>query len=678
MKLKEVLKEKKVKIAVPVTLFLVSTIAATSLATVARAGVPNGAEDMANTVNTTTVIKQDLQKTISLNGTITALDSQSVASELTGVKVNALKVRVGDRVKKGDVIAVLDTTSIENSLKQAKDALEIAKKKDALELATAQRNYDSAVEVARIQTERAQREADKADRAYDEAVIAANNASAESTNATNAVGEKTAAENDAKNAVSSANDDVNKTGDKLSSAQSAYDEASQNLTEKEGNVTSLKEDYTNFVNGDLKDAQKRNNDASDALKKANDDLKTAQDNKTALDNDSEATEQQKKEAQDALDKAENDAAVAQGAADEASKTYSELKTKADNLKTKIENAEKSYKKALEKKESREEKLGDAQKANDNAKSNLEAKQNDLTEAQNNLAEAKSKQSEAQSDAESKKESVNTAKENVEKAGESLEDQKREGTKNVADSKDSFSESQLTQGSNSVQAQQEVDKYQQELEKATIVAPCDGLVTAVGVKEGAIYDNGNEIARIQDDSAYKVSATVDQYDICNIKEGLTVKVKTDSVGDEEMEGSLTFVSPIPGSASGQQDSSSQSGSGTGSDYPIEVSIKKGFEDRLRIGMTAKITILEQESKNALTVPDNCVQTAEDGSLFVEKALYDENGNVMATGERITVTYGIKTDYYVEIKGGGLEEGMEILVPSESDGMNEASGQEVIQE
>ena len=109
------------------------------------------------------------------------------------------------------------------------------------------------------------------------------------------------------------------------------------------------------------------------------------------------------------------------------------------------------------------------------------------------------------------------------------------------------------------------------------------------------------------------------------------------------------------------------SATSSDYPIEVSIKGGMEDRLRIGMTAKITILEEESDGTLSVPDTCVQMAEDGSYYVEKAGTDENGNPISTGEHITVTYGVKTDYYVEIKGDGLEEGMNVIVPSSDDFM-----------
>ena len=52
-----------------------------------------------------------------------------------------------------------------------------------------------------------------------------------------------------------------------------------------------------------------------------------------------------------------------------------------------------------------------------------------------------------------------------------------------------------------------------------------------------------------------------------------------------------------------------------------------------------------------------------TLFPYTTLFrSENGNAIPSGERITVTYGVKTDYYVEIKGDGLEEGMSVVVPT----------------
>ncbi|WP_408071871.1 HlyD family efflux transporter periplasmic adaptor subunit [Butyrivibrio sp. JL13D10] len=665
MKLKEIsVKKKKVIIAITSVILIITVTAGTIFVTRISHASAN-TEDMSNVTETAEVTRQDIKKTISLNGTIAALDSQSVASELTGVKINSLKVRVGDRVKKGDVIAVLDTTSIEKSLQQAKDALEIAKKKDSLELATAQRNYDAAVETARIQIERAERDSQKADKAYTDAVSASDTASAANDSAISDVNEKTNAANGAKDAAVIASSDVTKSEEKLSKAQEAYNDANRDATDLAEKISGLKTDYEAFTKGDFTTAANSFNKAGDSLTAANTALKDAENKKTELDSNPDASPEELTKAQETLDKAKTDAATAQGVYDEAKKNYDNSKVKLDKIQTDIAQAESEYNSAVKKRDKKEKKVNKAQGENESAKREFENKQSDLEEAQTNLSEAKSKQAETEGDAKTAKESIQTAKDSAEKAKEEAADQKRENDKSVADSKDSFAETQLSQGTNTIQAQQEVDKYEQELESATIVAPCDGLVTSVGVKEGGIYDNGNEIALIQNDSGYKVTATVDQYDICDIKEGMKVKIKTDSV-DEEMDGTLSFVSPIPQGAASQSEQE-QSSASTSSDYPIEVSIEGGMEDRLRIGMTAKITILQQESDNTLSVPDNCVQTAEDGSLYVEKAAFDENGNAIPSGERITVTYGVKTDYYVEIKGDGLEEGMSVVVPTYDDFM-----------
>ena len=121
MKIKEIFQKKKTR-AIAIIAVIVMTTTTVGTMGYTRARQAAAMEDsMPVMIETAQVTRQDLKKTISLNGTIAALDSQSVASELTGVKINSLKVRVGDRVKKGDIIATLDTTNIEKSLAQAKD-----------------------------------------------------------------------------------------------------------------------------------------------------------------------------------------------------------------------------------------------------------------------------------------------------------------------------------------------------------------------------------------------------------------------------------------------------------------------------------------------------------------------------------------------------------------------------
>ncbi len=601
--IKEKLHTTKSKIIENKKKVLMGTVAGILVVTVATGSIvyiqskDTDLTDMAAQLETVSITKQNLEKTLSINGTIAALESQSVTSELTGVKVNELKVRVGDHVKKGDVVAVLDTTTIEKSLSQAQESLELAKKKDALELATAQRNYDNAVEESRIQQERAQRDLNNAQKQYDQSVSESN------------------------------------------TANGVYANAEQNVNDKTGNVNNSQNAY-NDANSASRDASKDYERKQEALEDAQKKLTEAEQVKTTLDGMTPTTDEEK--AQLEADKQE-----AQKALDEA--------------KANVEKAEAEVREAKHKSE--------------DAQTNLENKQTALSDSKSDLAEAEASKSTAEADAKSKKESISSNQDAVTKAQDSQQDTIRQTNKSVADAKDNVSSTELGQSSSLLELQREVDKYVQQIESATIVAPCDGLVTSVGLKEGAIYDNGKELMTIQNDDGYKVKASVDQYDICDVQEGMKVRIKTDSMGDEILEGTVTFVSPIPASDTAGATTGSESSSSN--DYPIEVSINKKA-DRLRIGMTAKITIIEEAQKDALTVPDSVVQEGDDGQLYIE--VLDGSNNVdtieasattsSSSGEtsnvkKENVSYGIKTDYYVEIKGSDLKEGMQVVVPSTDD-------------
>ena len=131
----------------------------------------------------------------------------------------------------------------------------------------------------------------------------------------------------------------------------------------------------------------------------------------------------------------------------------------------------------------------------------------------------------------------------------------------------------------------------------------------------------------------------------------------------MTGKLTFVSPVPRAATAAATTTAADAAATvtatsnaGGDYPVEASIDHPSE-RLRIGMTAKLTIVEKEVRNALTVSDSSVRTDAAGNHFVEVQKDDGSAG------KIPVTYGLKTDYYVQIIGKGLREGMKVIQPQD---------------
>ena len=198
--------------------------------------------------------------------------------------------------------------------------------------------------------------------------------------------------------------------------------------------------------------------------------------------------------------------------------------------------------------------------------------------------------------------------------------------------------------NTDQQRLQVDALADQVEKGTVVAPFDGVITAVNVKQGDTYLQG-VIVTVQDCSSYEIEAEVGEYDIPDIKLGQKVLIKTEATREQELEGTVVFVSPTATAAdmmSGMQMSTS-----TDPTYEIRISVDTP-SDRLRLDMTASLSIIIEERERALTVPYNAVQTAEDGSHFVEVVGEDESLTV------IPVTVVTESNYYTEI-AGDLKEG-----------------------
>ena len=87
------------------------------------------------------------------------------------------------------------------------------------------------------------------------------------------------------------------------------------------------------------------------------------------------------------------------------------------------------------------------------------------------------------------------------------------------------------------------------------------------------------------------------------------------------------------------------------YKVKIQLNEN-DDRLRVGMTAKASVILDSVDNVLAVPYDCVQQDKDGKDFV--AVIKKDG----TKKNIYVTKGLESDYYVEIKGEGLKEGMTV--------------------
>ena len=145
------------------TIFLVVVLAAALVITnvVRKAGKAASASSY-EFVRTTVLNKTTLSDSVSVNGTVKSGSSASVTASdsVKTYKVTAVNVAVGDTVKKGDVIATLDTTDVEKQIANAQLKLSDTQ-------TDAQKSYTQAVEDQTTDLATAQQDLDKAQKDYD-------------------------------------------------------------------------------------------------------------------------------------------------------------------------------------------------------------------------------------------------------------------------------------------------------------------------------------------------------------------------------------------------------------------------------------------------------------------------------------------------------------------------------
>lgn len=141
--------------------------------------------------------------------------------------------------------------------------------------------------------------------------------------------------------------------------------------------------------------------------------------------------------------------------------------------------------------------------------------------------------------------------------------------------------------------------------------------------------------VADQEHFVVAASVDEYDIGSIAKDMDAAVIVEAVGEDELPATVSFVSPVA--------SVSSTGS---SSYEVEIALNDANAD-LRIGMTAKASIVLDAAYDVLTVPYDCVETDEDGNSVI---YIDQNGEKT----EVPVEVGMEGDYYVEVSGDGLDE------------------------
>lgn len=627
------------KIIIPV-----SIIAGIAVIGTAVALMSSSASNVAY-ADTVKITQKELENKISVSGTVESSEKKNVYSKLN-YPVEKINVSVGDFVKKGDVLCTISTEDLQQQILQQQASVENSGISSDYNLSDIEQKYADALadynEGRNTVLVNAQKAVEQAEKALADAKRQEEQGTGTTlpSNIQNADTQIKSAEQQ----VESAKNQLENANKNYENALKAYNDAEDALKPENysGDLKDLCdkiEEYEQYI------VIVKNGLTNVELDKAKKDYQTAEKNYYGIveHNSNAASYGTEPYSQKSITKA--------------SEEYQKAKQKYEETveKFKLENLEKqlkAYNNQLENSIDALEKARDSAKVSlDNAEANVTGAKTAVESAQlaydkavsdyNNTGKVNDNTTESYSIAvKNAEDALATAKKDYDLAVQQVEAE-------LASLKKKAEQQRTISGLNDPQVII-LQNYKDKLEYAVVTAPCDGVITAVNAEEGAVATG--PLFTIEDLDSLVISASVGEYDIPYVSEGMDAVIRCDALGSEEFNGKITDVAPTASAASLTASSSA------GVSYKIEASIENG-SGKLYTGMSAKLSIISERKSGALTVTYDALTSDEDGNDVVYVAEKDESGVYHA--KKVIVTVGLETDYEVEVISSELKDGMYVL-------------------
>lgn len=148
-----------------------------------------------------------------------------------------------------------------------------------------------------------------------------------------------------------------------------------------------------------------------------------------------------------------------------------------------------------------------------------------------------------------------------------------------------------------QAQADVDQAQQSLNQLTIIAPFDGIVSAVNIEVGSLGAPGLAAVELTNVSPLHVMVQVDEIDIRQIEEGMPAVVELDALPGLQLGATIERIALV----------------GTDEDGIISYDVRVRLDansPEVRVGMTAEASVIIEQRQNVLTVPNAYIRLDRD--------------------------------------------------------------------
>lgn len=178
---------------------------------------------------------------------------------------------------------------------------------------------------------------------------------------------------------------------------------------------------------------------------------------------------------------------------------------------------------------------------------------------------------------------------------------------------------------------------EQINKTTIKAPFNGIVTAKLSEEGAFAAPGVPLLQITDLAQMKFTVNVPENNLSQFLLNQTYSITADAYPDNSLSGKATLIG---------------SKANMGNSFPVQFTVNNIADFRIKAGMFGKVKIENPEKESGIIIPSSAITgTAEQPQVYLIK-------NGKATLQNITVLKRIKNQ---SIISSGLNEG-DVIVTS----------------
>ena len=610
-----------------------------------------------------TLKKGSVTNSVTEKGKVVPSNSVEVFAEKP-LPVTHINVKVGDVVKKGDVIAQLDSSSIEQQLKSRKAQKSATDKNLSAQISAAKKRLDEAISgrnsgknpaivAAETSLTQAMDQYLAAQKSYDDFKRSLD----ESYNQ-GLVAEKSARENLAYQEEATdlkykqLQDDMNKNANKIADNRALASEKSrqeaylQNALENEKRRLtelgiSIKEEQ-----GRLAEAQERvaSLQAEISEFQAEVDLerqKNPNDQNKIKDLDEKIVDKRKEK--DSINYEEIKKSANENI-NRLTRTQNEVEIEVNRISEDLSTAKADQQKFTSEADALEKELEGQGKQVDSARLEVKKAKEDLSsDADKAIKSQKARDDELKTLAQS----LETARDNYESAKKNLESTKTQVANEISGLSDNLKTARA--GANNLDSV-EIENLTEELEKSLIKAQADGTVTEVNAKIGQAP--AAAVAKIETIDTLRIESQVKEYDKNSVTVGTLVEITSDSAMDETYKGRVISIDPVPMAASAENKTGEVL-------YKTTIELDQGQETKLAPGMSLRVKYIMSEEKNTFKVPTDAV-FERDGKNYI-LALKDM-GKDSYQIQKVEVSLGLSNDAETAIKSKDLKENDKVLATS----------------